>query len=35
VPDHFKNSAKALVATHAAGIGERPVQLRLADRIAL
>jgi hypothetical protein len=34
VPDHF-NSAKALVATHAAGIGERPVQLRLADRIAL
>jgi hypothetical protein len=24
-----------LVATHAAGIGERPVQLRLADRIAL
>ena len=34
MPDHF-NSAKALVATHAAGIGERPVQLRLADRIAL
>ena len=31
MPDHF-NSAKALVATHAAGIGERPVQLRLADR---
>ena len=31
VPDHF-NSAKALVATHAAGIGERPVQFRLADR---
>ena len=26
------NSAKALEATHAAGIGERPVQLRLADR---
>ena len=26
------NSAKALAATHAAGIGERPVQLRLADR---
>ena len=34
MPDHF-NSAKALVATHAAGIGERPVQLRLADRFAL
>ena len=34
VPDHF-NSAKALVATHAAGIGERPVQLRLADHTAL
>ena len=31
----ISNSAKALVATHAAGIGERPVQLRLADRIAL
>ena len=31
MPDHF-NSAKALGATHAAGIGERPVQLRLADR---
>jgi hypothetical protein len=28
----ISNSAKALVATHAAGIGERPVQLRLADR---
>lgn len=27
----ISNSAKALVATHAAGIGERPVQLRLAD----
>jgi hypothetical protein len=24
-----------LVATHAAGIGERSVQLRLADRLAL
>jgi hypothetical protein len=34
MPDHF-NSAKALVATHAAGIGERPVQLRLADHVAL
>ena len=31
----ISNSAKALVATHAAGIGERPVQLRLADRFAL
>ena len=28
----ISNSAKALVVTHAAGFGERPVQLRLADR---